>query len=192
MGFFGVWFSGIVNPSRAYDLLKDKKAPELGLYAVLTRFLGTSLTTILLLFLMQYKPFQPSYLTFLSTQNYYKAEIFFMPVFGLFIWLLMSGTAHLIFRLSGRSSDFDKLLNVVGFGMLVPMPVVWVWDWLMIAFNSYSLLPMAVSHFLFQLWETGVECVGVRRLQKLKAPSALGIAILINALYIGVAAIVIR
>jgi len=61
-----------------------------------------------------------------------------------------------------------------------------------IAAEGYSLLPMAVSHLLFQLWEAGVEYVGFRKLFGFKRAHSLGIALLINAMYILSAMIFIR
>jgi len=36
-------------------------------------------------------------------------------------------------------------------------PRVWLWDWSMIASNSFQMTVMAVSHGIFQLWEAWVE-----------------------------------
>ncbi len=51
-----------------------------------------------------------------------------MPPFGFLIWVLMGAVSCLLVRLSRREGSFDSVLNVVGFGMLIPMPAVWVWD----------------------------------------------------------------
>ncbi len=56
------------------------------------------------------------------------AQVFFLPIFGVTIWLLMSAFAHVALRLAGKSSDFDLVLNIVGMGMLIPMAVTWAWD----------------------------------------------------------------
>ncbi|MBM3240584.1 hypothetical protein FJZ31_30235 [Candidatus Poribacteria bacterium] len=124
MNFVQVWFLGIINPSRMFDELKSRPAPLWGFCAVLIRFVFTSLTTILALYLLGRVPFVPSNLAFLTTENYYSAEIFFLPIFGLVAWLLMSSSAHIVLRLAGKASDFDQILNIVGMGMLIPMPVM--------------------------------------------------------------------
>ena len=82
MSFVKVWILGMFSPARAFDELKAKPAPAWGLAAVMIRFLFTSLTTILSLHLLGREPFVPSYLTFLGTETYYRAEIFFLPAFG--------------------------------------------------------------------------------------------------------------
>ena len=84
-------YRGLVRPARAFDELATKPAPWWGLGAVLIRFLVTTLTTTLALLLLGKTPFQPSYLTFLPTENYYQTLVFLFPFFGLAAWLLMSG-----------------------------------------------------------------------------------------------------
>jgi len=151
MSFMQVWLSGLVRPSRAFDELKTKPAPLWGLSAVLIRFIITSFTTILALHLLDREPFTPPNLTFLTTDNYYAAETAFLPVFGLAMWLLGSAVVHVILRLVGKQSDFDQILNIIGLGMLIPMPIVWLWDWTMIALNWYQMTVMAVSHSICSL-----------------------------------------
>lgn len=126
MNFLQVWLAGLSSPSRAFEELQSKPAPLWGLWAVLVRFTGTSLTTILALHLLGRVPFAPSSLTFLAAENYYAAEIFFLLLFGLAAWLMMSSITHVVLRLGGKASDFDRILNVVGVGMLTPMPAVWL------------------------------------------------------------------
>ncbi len=192
MSFVQVWLSGLINPIRSLEELKDKPAPYWGLLAVLTRFIPTSLIVTFPLFLLGREPFYPSYLTFLPTQNYYMAQVIFLPIFGLIIWLLMSACAHVVMRLVGKGSDFDLVLNIVGMGMLIPMPVVWVWDVTMIALNLYLLPVMAVSHTLFQLWEASIEALGFIKLLRLRVIPAVCLSLIINAIYIALAAIFIR
>jgi hypothetical protein len=174
MSFLRLWITGIINTSMMYGSLRERPAPLWGFFAVLMRFIGTSVTTVLFLYLKGQYPFRHPSLAFIPENSYYAAEIFFMPLFGILIWLLMGAVSYLLVRLSRREGSFDSVLNVVGFGMLIPMPVVWVWDWTVIEAGRYSLLPMAVSHLLFQLWEAGVEYVGFRKLFGFKRANALG------------------
>lgn len=104
----------------------------------------------------------------------------------------MSAFAHVVLRLAGKGSDFDQILNIVGIGMLIPIPVVWVWNVTMIALNWYQLPVMASSHTLFQLWETSIEAMGFVRLLRLGIAPAIVLALLINALYVALAMIFIR
>ena len=69
------------------------------------------------------------------TGQYYRAQVFFLPVFGLAEWLLSGGVVHLILRLAGVQSGFDWILNVIGWGLLTVMPAVWLLDWTSIAPN---------------------------------------------------------
>lgn len=192
MTFVKIWFLGLIKPARMVDELRDKPAPFWGLWAVLIRFVVTSLTSILALYLLGRLAFAPSRLTSLPIENYYKAEIFFLPVWGLGIWLLMGSVAHIAIRLSGRQSSFDSILNVIGMGMLTPMPVLWLFDWATIALGWYGLMTQAVSHSIVQLWEAGVEAVGFRRILGLRLPVAIMLAIAINVIYVLLAMIFIR
>ena len=192
MSFMQVWLSGLVRPSRAFDELKTKPAPLWGLSAVLIRFIITSFTTILALHLLDREPFTPPNLTFLTTDNYYAAETAFLPVFGLAMWLLGSAVVHVILRLVGKQSDFDQILNIIGLGMLIPMPIVWLWDWTMIALNWYQMTVMAVSHSLFALWGVVVHSIGFKRILGLQALTSIGLALVIPAVYIPLAMIFVR
>ena len=121
MNLLQLWLVGLYAPSRAFEALKGKPAPFWGLWAILIRFVFTSLTTTLALHLLGREPFTPSRLTFLTMQNYFGAEVFFLPVFGLAIWLLGGAVVHLVLRLLGRPGDYDQVLNVIGMAMLIPM-----------------------------------------------------------------------
>src|SRR5512137_2060168 len=114
MAFLRLWLNGILHPARAFDELKTRPAPRWGLIAVAIRFVGTSLTTELLSIALHLRPFQPPYLTFLPAEGYYRYQFFFMPLFGLGVWLLTSAVAHVTLRLAGKRSDMDQVLNIIG------------------------------------------------------------------------------
>ncbi len=192
MSFVQVWFSGLIHPARSLDELKGKPAPHWGLLAVLLRFIPTALLVTLPLYLLGREPFYTSSLTFLSTNNYYLPQVFFLPIFGVTIWLLMGAFAHVVLRLAGKRSDFDVILNIVGMGMLIPMPVTWAWDISMIALHWYVLPVMAISHSIIQLWEASIEAIGFVRLLRLRVVPAVCLSLIINAIYIAFAAILIR
>ena len=192
MNFFQIWFLGIVNPSLAFDELREKPAPHWGFWAVLIRFIGTSMTTILALFLLDRQPFERSYLTFLSEENYYAAEIFFLPIFGIAIWILSSGIVHLVLCLGGKNSNFDQILNVVGMGMLIVMPVVWFWDWTMIGLNRYRMNLMAISHSVFAIWGMILHTIGFKKVLGVRTRLAIMLALIIPCVYIPVAMIFVR
>jgi hypothetical protein len=190
--FLHLWLVGIYNPAKFAEELKSKPAPLWGFAAVAIRFSGSTLTTGLLALITQLTPFQPSSLTFLPTEVYYRYQLFFLPLFGLAVWLLMSGVAHTAIRLAGRRSDFDQVLNIIGLGMLVPMPVVWLWDGAMIGLGTFQLATMALSHSVFQLWEASVQAVCLRRNLGLGAVSAVVLAVGINIVFILMATIFVR
>ncbi len=190
--FVRLWLTGLVNPARAFELLTDKPAPQWGLYGVLVRFVGLSLTTGLLTLALDRKPFQQSYLTFLNPDNYYIAEFFFMPLFGLGVWLLGSALVHLLLRLAGQASNFDTILNLIGFALMIPMPIVWVWDWTMLFLNNYQLLVMATSHTLFAMWGVAIFTAGFVKMIGLRVLPSVALGLLMTFLYISMAAIFIR
>jgi hypothetical protein len=193
MSFIRIWFQGIVNPSRAFDELQKKPAPSWGLWAILVRFVPTALTSLLALRLLGRTPFEPSYLTFLSTENYYKVEIFFLPVFGLVAWLLGSAVVHLCLRLSGRPSHFDQILNVTGFGLLIVMPAVWLLDWLSIAFHIYGGSVTPLIHSLISLWEIVLIGIGLSKTEDLRFwPACLLGLVVKGGIYIPLAIIFVR
>jgi hypothetical protein len=192
MDFVHVWLRGLLHPVRSFDALKGKPAPQWGLLAVVMRFIPTALLVTLPLALLGREPFAPSSLPFLATKHYYMAQVFFLPLFGIGTWLLMSGLAHVALRLSRKGSDFDLVLNIVGLGMLIPMPVTWAWDISMVALHGYLLPVMAISHSLIQLWEASLEALGFARLLRLRFLPALGLALVVNVLYIALAMIFIR
>lgn len=192
MTFLRIWLLGLTKPSRMFDELRQKPAPFWGLWAVLIRFIVTSLTTTLALYLLGRLPFAPSRLTFLPVEDYYRAQILFLPLWGLGIWLLMASMAHVFIRLARKRSNFDQILNVIGMGMLVPMPAVWLFDWTAIGSSFYTMMPMAISHSVFQLWEVGIEATGLNKLLGLRLPVAVTVPIVINVVYVLLAMTFIR
>lgn len=192
MNFVQLWFTGLINPARSFEGLKGKPAPQWGLLAVSIRFIPTALLVTLPLYLLGRQPFSPSSLTFLSARNYYMAQVFFLPIFGVTVWLLMSSFAHVVLRVAGKASNCDQVLNIVGIGMLIPMPVTWAWDVSMVALHLYQLPVMAISHSIIQLWEASIETIGFIMLLRLKILPAIMLALVINAIYIALAMIFIR
>jgi len=121
--FLHLWLLTVINPRRGYTLLLEKPAPYWGLYSTLLRFIGTAITSILVLQLLDRRPFVPSYLSFLDDATYYKAEIFFLPLFGMTAWLLSSALVHLILRLTRIDSDISgHIRKVAGLAARPPTP----------------------------------------------------------------------
>jgi hypothetical protein len=192
MNFAQLWFTGLINPVRAWRGMMDKPSPRWGFFAVLARFVLTALLVTLPLYLLGRQPFAPSSLGFLATNSYYQAQVFFLPLFGLGIWLLMSAVAHVALRLAGKESHFDLVLNMIGMGMLIPMPLTWAWDIATISLNWYLMPVMAISHSVVQLWETTIEAVGFVTLLRVRPIPAASLALAINVLYVAFAMIFVR
>lgn len=191
--FLSVWFLAIYKPKVAFSRLEEKSAPVWGFSSTLVRFVGTSLTSILALCLINFRPFVPPYLNFLTESNYYRAEVFFLPVFGVGAWLLSSALVHLILRISGRESTIDWIMNVIGFSLLVVMPLVWILDWSGIAFGFYGATFTIPIHAMVSFWEIGLMAIGFRRMENLSWAGALILGFVVKAgVYIPLAAIFIR
>jgi hypothetical protein len=191
--FLRIWFQGLYNPGRAIKRLQSKPAPYWGLWAILLRFGATALTSILALRLLNRKPFFPFYLTFLATDQYYTAEIFFLPLFGLACWLLAGALVHLVLRGMGKQSDFDWILNAIGFGLLIPMPVTWLVDWSSIAFGVYGRGITPLIHALISVWEIALIGVGLARMEEARPWVYALLAVLVKVgVYIPLAALLIR
>jgi hypothetical protein len=191
--FLRIWFEGVLYPRRAFHQLEQKPAPAWGLLSILVRFVGTSLTSILALLLLGSRPFVPSYLSILDEPEYYRAEIFFLPRFGIAAWLLASALVHMILRIAGRESNIDWIMNVIGFSFLVVMPLVWILDWAGIAFGFYGADVTIPLHAGVSLWEVGLMAIGFKRMGSLRWAGALllGFAVKVGV-YIPLAAIFIR
>ncbi len=193
MSFIRIWIIGLYNPSMAFRRLQPRPAPNWGFWAVLIRFGLTSLTSILALRLLNRSPFHPSYLTLLPAEQYYTAEIFFHPLFGLAAWLLSSALVHLILRGMGKESDFDWILNVVGFGLLIPMPVTWLVDWITIGLDLYGRGLTPVLHSLISLWEIALIAVGLAKMEEARPWVYTLLAVLVKAgVYVPLAALLVR
>jgi hypothetical protein len=192
MNILKLWVDGIARPLKMAARIGDAPTPALGLAAVLIRFVATSATSILALYLLGRLPFVPSELVTLPTDRYYFAEMFFLPVWGLAIWLLMGSFVYLVLRFANTERSYDGILNIVGMGMLVPMPFLWLWDWTAIALNIYTVTNQAVTHSVAQSWEASIQAICFVKALKLHPAAAILLAVLINALYICLAMHFIR
>lgn len=130
--FLQTWLAGYVYPVRFADGFKDRPAPHWGFYAQMLRALLDSVLLFLPLSLMGRTPPTPSYLPFIATEQYYGALVWLTPLVFTAQWLLGGSAIHVLLRLSGRSSDFDQILNVMGVATLVVGSVLLLWDWIWI------------------------------------------------------------
>ena len=191
--FLIVWFNAIYRPGTVFRILEEKPAPQWGFTSILVRFVGTSITSILALRLLNYQPFVSSYLTFLTESNYYHAEVFFLPLFGIGAWLLASSLIHLILKISKSQSDIDWVMNVIGFSLLVVMPVVWFVDWTGIALGFYGATFTIPIHAAVSLWEIGLMATGFKRMGTMRWASAIILGMIVKiGVFIPLAAIFIR
>ena len=191
--FLRLWLLAIIRPQRAFSMLLNKPAPSWGLYSTLLRFVGTAMTSILALYLLDRRPFVPSYLTFLDEGSYYGAEILFLPRFGIVAWLLSSSLVHVIISYTKVESNIDWVMNVIGFSLLVVMPLVWLVDWAAIALRVYGASITIPVHAAVSFWEVGLMAIGFRQLEGMGGSFAVLLGFIVKAgVYIPLAALFVR
>jgi hypothetical protein len=180
MNFLQIWLTGYFNPSKMVEELSKKPAPHWGFYGQLCRAMLDSLLLYLPLALMGWEPSTPSYLGFLSNDVYFAASVFFMPIFLLAQWMLLSVMVHSILRLGGRRSDVDQIMNITGMAALVVGAFLVVWDWGYILLGGRDPIFLGISHLVLDVWTVVITVIGFRRM--LGIPTWL--AILLNLLWL--------
>jgi hypothetical protein len=191
--FLNLWYLAIIRPREAFHQLFEMPAPYWGLWSTLIRFIGTAITSILALHLLNKRPFVPPSINFLNETNYYQAEIFFLPLFGIVAWLLSSALIHLILRLSRMDSNIDWIMNVIGFSLLVVMPLVWMVDWITIAIDVYGADLTIPIHAAVSVWEVALMTLGFKMIGGLSWISSAILGFIVKAgVYIPLAAIFVR
>ena len=87
----------------------------------------------------------------------------------------------------------DWVMNVIGFSLLVVMPVVWLVDWITIAIDAYGADSTIPIHAAVSVWEIALMAVGFRKIERLSWFAAVGLGIIVKAgVYIPLAAIFVR
>jgi hypothetical protein len=170
--FFRIWLTGYVNPAKLIDGLAGKPAPHWGFYAQTLRALMDSLLLYLPLFLMGRTPPTPSYLSSITTENYYGALVWLAPIVLTVQWLLGGSVIHTALRLSGRPSNIDQILNITGMGTLVVGAFLVIWDWVWVLAGGMDQYWLGYSHLLIDIWGAIIVVVGLKKL--LKVPAWLG------------------
>lgn len=160
-GFPRWWARGVVDPADVMRALPGAGWPKTGMVAVVTRFTVQDLVQTLPLALLGRRPFIPAKLP-VRPEYHYRAQLVFLPMFGIGQWLLMGATAHGLLRLTGERSDLSRVLDVIGMGMLIPMPPLWVCDAALIAADRFRLPELAIVNPTVQLWETALFGIGLR------------------------------
>lgn len=155
----GQWGAGMVAPDSFMRALPRQGPPKLGVAAVLTRFVVTDLLETVPRAVQGRPPFYPTKLP-IPPERHYQVQALYLPAFGVAQWLLMGGVAHALLRVTGHRSQLSRVLDVVGTGMLLPMPALWSSDLLMLATGTYRLPGLAVVHAAVQVWEATLFTIG--------------------------------
>jgi len=190
MNLFQLWWLGLTHPERVFGELKSKPSPTWGFWVVLVYNLLISSTTLLALYLLRQPPFLESWLTFLPTEKYHFAEMFFLPPLRVAVWLVGAAVIHLGLRVAKQASNFDILLNIGGLGYLITMPFILLPDWLLIALNAYWLAEY--THPLVTIWGAVLSVIGLKKLLGVKTGLAIGLVMLSLAISIPLLAIFAR
>jgi len=177
------WARGLVDPVATMCALPDAGWPKAGLVAVVTRFAVQDLVEMLPLALLGRRPFMPAKLP-IRPEHHYRAQLVFLPVFGVGSWLLMGGAAHGLLRLAGERSDLRRVLDVIGTGMLIPMPPLWLCDMAPIAADRFRLPELAFVNPTVQLWETGLFGIGLRTVLGVSWRRAMLAGLAASAVYV--------
>jgi hypothetical protein len=162
-----------------------------GLRAVLIRFTVTDALETLPLALLGRLPFRPTRLP-VPAERHYPVQSVLLPAYGLAVWLLMGSAGHLTLRLAGRTSRLDAVLNVVGLGMLVPMPPLWAADVALVAADRFRLPELGVTHLVAELWEVALFAVGLREVLDVPARPALVLGLGLGGVYVAAVSPVLR
>lgn len=189
--FLRLWATGITSPETAMRSLPNGGGPVVGATAVLTRFVATDLIETLPQALLGRRPFVATRLP-IPPERHLRAQAVFLPAFGFAQWLLMAGVAHTVLRLTGHRTELPRVLDVIGVGMLIPMPALWISDTLMLATDTYRLPGLAVTHSAAQLWETVMFTSGLHAAQETPWRPALLAGAAASALYVAGGATLIR
>ncbi len=193
MGLLHLWFAALFQPSRVFEELKRKPAPQWGLYATLLRALFIILFWYLPLYLLGLKPSPPSYLTFVPTEHYYAISMIIFPLYNIAIWLLFSALAYVLLRLGGWKSDIDQILNIGGVGGLVFQPVISLLDWIGRILGWHSLpVVLGISHLCIDFWVIVWVAKGYNRILGLPIWLGAGLTLLVTILNIPLAMLFLR
>jgi hypothetical protein len=180
MDFVRLWLTGYVRPTRFIDELKSKPAPHWGVYGQLLRAGLDSVLVYLPVALTGRIPPTPSYVSLIPTEGYYTALIGLGPVVLMVQLLIEASFLHVAIRLSGRRSDFDQILNVVGMAALVVGAVLIPWDWMWYAIGGVDQYLLGISHLVISLWSTLLIVLGLRRI--LGVPVVLAVLVSVLAI----------
>jgi hypothetical protein len=176
------WWQGLLHPAAAMGSLPATGPPRVGLRAVVTRFVIQDLVETLPLALLDRPPFASAKVP-VKPEHYYRVQLALLPPFGLALWLLMGVAAHAVLRATGQRSDLRRLLDVMGLGMLVPMPALWLADAALIAVDRFGMPALGFTHVPVQVWETSLIAVGIETALDVPRPRAWLAAVTASTVY---------
>jgi len=170
------WLYGYVHPNRMMAILKNENSPWIGFSATFLRGIMNSLILFLPLTLLGRIPSLPSYLTIISTQNYFMFLTMIVPFYFLMLWLFLSGVIYLILRLIIRTTPgFDHILNIFGLIGLIVGSCLILWDWMWILLGSSNYILLGISHLIIDIWAVVLATICLHNIIVLKIWASLKI-----------------
>ena len=140
--------------------LPNQGPPTTGLTAVLTRFAVQDLVETLPLALLGRRPFKPGKLP-VPAADYYRVQLVVLPGFGVSEWVLMGCAAQGVLLLAGQHQDLARVLDIIGVGMLVPMPPLWLADAALIVTDRFRMPELGFVNVPTAVWSTVLFAVGL-------------------------------
>jgi hypothetical protein len=137
-----------------------------------------SLLVFLPVALLRRIPPTPSYISFVPTERYYAALIWLAPIVLIAELLIGASFLHVAIRLTGRLSDFDQIINIVGMAALIVGAVLIPWDWAWFAVGGVDQYYLGFSHLIISLWATLLTVLGLKRTLDVPIPLAIVLSIL--------------
>jgi multisubunit Na+/H+ antiporter MnhF subunit len=178
MGLVRLWWTAVVRPRRAFEEVAVKPAPGWAFKVVLSFNVLITLTTTLARVLAGQAPLLPSWLTILPTEKYLFAELFFLPVLRMALWLLGAAVVHSGIRLFGKPSEFDRILTIGGIQYLVVVTYSFLVDWTTLALGAFDIGLIGYIHGGVDLvWSVTLQVIGLRVLLGLKTGFAIGLSL---------------
>ena len=171
MSYMRLWWQGVIRPGEAFEAIREKPAPAWGFWIILVFNLAISLTTDLVRWLTGGALVLPSWLTFLPEERYLFAELFFLPLLRILVALLDAAIVHVFLRLIRQPSEFDRQVNLGGMSYLIVMPVIFMSDWIFLAFGHYDLA--TYTHSLVLIWSLILSVIGLRKFFGIRTGIAL-------------------
>lgn len=108
------------------------------------------------------------------------------------VYLLGAAIIHVSLRLTDRTSDIDRILNIGGLANLIVMPSLLLSDWVLIVLSRYDFAIVGITHPLVAVWSLLLVTIGLSQLLGIGMKLAFGLTLLSQIVTIPLLAIFAR